>query len=249
MKRTLEVCVDSLASAQAAIRGGANRLEVCSALAIGGLTPGAGLLSQLRQESRIEARCMIRPRAGDFLYAPQELELMAMEIGLLKAAGADGFVFGCLTADGDLDMEAMGALMEAAQGLPVTLHRAIDVSRDPEETYRRAAKLGVASVLTSGAAASCTAGAETIGRLLAIQQSIDGPELIIGAGVSAPVMEALLDRFPTASAFHMSGKVELESRMRFRRAGVPMGIPGLDEWHIQQTDQAAIAAARQVLDR
>ena len=123
MAGILEVCVDSLASAQAAIAGGADRLELCSALAVGGLTPYAELLQQIRAQSRIKIRCLIRPRAGDFLYTKDEILLMAAQIGNLKRLGADGFVIGCLTADGELDTAAMQPLLKAAEGTGLTLHR------------------------------------------------------------------------------------------------------------------------------
>lgn len=240
----LEICVDSLASARAAIAGGADRLELCSALLAGGLTPYEGLLRQIRAESDIPIRCLMRPRPGDFLYTPEEQELMRLQILQLKNAGADGFVIGCLTAQGDLDKEAMAPLVEACSGCGITLHRCIDVSREPLETCRQAGAMGMDTVLTSGAAASCTQGQELIARMIAM----NGPEILIGAGVNAQVIRHFRQAVPGAAAFHMSGKTELESRMRFRREGVPMGLPGLDEWHIQQTSQEAVAAARKALD-
>ncbi len=245
MNRILEVCVDSLASARAAIRGGADRLELCSALAIGGLTPYTELLEQIREESDIPVRCLMRPRAGDFLYEKEEIDQMTRQIRRLKAAGASGFVIGCLTPDGKLDAQAMKPLLEAAEGAGLTLHRCIDVSRDPEETYLEAGRLGIDTVLTSGGAGNCVSGAETIGKLLALP----GPQVLIGAGVNASVIEQFRSRFPAACAFHMSGKTEIESGMVFRRAGIPMGIPGFDEWHIQKTGEAAIRAARMALDK
>ena len=243
----LEVCIDSLASARAAIAGGADRLELCGALALGGLTPYTQLLRQIRQESTIAIRCLMRPRAGDFLYTPEEIQLMADQIRELKAAGADGFVIGCLTAEGDLDKDAMKPLIEAAEGAGLTLHRCIDVSRDPIQTYLDTRDLGIDTVLTSGAKGNCLAGLDTIEKLLALRDLENGPEILIGAGVKAPVIETILARCPSAKAFHMSGKVDLESGMRFRREDVPMGIPGLDEWHIQQTSEEAVRAARNVL--
>lgn len=244
----LEVCVDSLASARAAIRGGADRLELCSALAIGGLTPYAELLRQIRRESDIPIRCLMRPRAGDFLYAPEEIAMMAAQIEALRALGADGFVIGCLDAKGDLDSEAMKPLLQAARGAGLTLHRCIDVSRDPCETYLEAAALGFDTVLTSGAAGSCVLGMDTIGKLLSLRDHRGGPEVLIGAGVNARVIAAFRERFPQARAFHMSGKTDIQSAMEFRREGVPMGIPGLDEWHIPTTSAQAIHAARLALD-
>ena len=248
MTKILEITVDSLLSARAAIAGGADRLELCSALSIGGLTPYTALLRQIRQESDIPIRCLIRVRAGDFLYSADEIRLMADQIEELRLAGADGFVFGSLDAAGNLDTRAMGPLLKAAEGTGITLHRCIDVSRDPEETYLAAGAVGMDTVLTSGAAASCTAGIETIGRLLEHRESHGGPEVLIGSGVNASVITAFRTRFPQACAFHMSGKTDLESGMRFRREGVPMGLPGLDEWHIPQTDVRAVRAARAALD-
>lgn len=246
MNRILEVCVDSLDSARAAVRGGADRLELCSALAIGGLTPYTALLEQIRQESDIPVRCLMRPRAGDFLYTKEEILQMARQIEVLRRAGADGFVIGCLTPDGDLDADAMALLLAAAEGAGVTLHRCIDVSRDLVSTFQKAGSLGIDTILTSGGAPNCLSGMETIGKLLSLRNQ-GGPEVLIGAGVSASVIEKFRARFPDAGAFHMSGKTEIESGMRFRREGIPMGIPGFDEWHIQQTSEAAVRAAKKVL--
>lgn len=173
---------------------------------------------------------------------------MALQIEELKTSGASGFVIGCLTPEGRLDETAMAPLICAAAGSGLTLHRAIDVSADPEETYLAAGALGIDTVLTSGCAASCTAGKETIGKLLSLRDRGAGPEVLIGAGVNAKVITDFRQAYPQARAFHMSGKTELESGMVFRRTGVPMGLPGLDEWHIQQTDPLAVAAARAALD-
>ena len=247
MSRILEVCVDSYASAMAAIAGGADRLELCSALSVGGLTPSAALLRQLRRESNIPIRCLIRPRGGDFLYNPEEIEQMTMEMKVLRDAGADGFVIGCLTADGELDGNAMEPLLKEASGLGLTLHRCIDVSRNLEETYRQAAQLGFDTVLTSGGAGKCLDGMKTVGRLLVIRDTESGPEVLIGAGVNAGVIAAFREKFPQSRAFHMSGKTEIESGMCFRREGVPMGLPGLDEWHIPVTSEEAIREARRIL--
>lgn len=248
MNKILEVCVDSLASARAAIAGGADRLELCSALIAGGLTPYAELLRQLRAESDIPVRCLMRPRAGDFLYTPEELAMMINQIGMLAEAGADGFVIGCLTAEGELDMDAMKPLVACCGGRGVTLHRCIDVSRDLEKTYLEAAELSIDTVLTSGAAASCREGRENIEKLLNLRDQTGGPEVLVGAGVNARLIREFRQGMPGVRAFHMSGKKEVESAMAFRRMGVPMGLPGLDEWHIPQTDAEAVRAARAALD-
>lgn len=248
MSKILEVCVDSLASARAAAEGGADRLELCSALAVGGLSPYPELLRQIKQVCRLPVRCLMRPRAGDFLYTREEIDLLCDQMETLRKAGTDGFVVGALTPEGTLDLPAMERLLAACGGLPVTLHRCIDVARDLEEVYSAAAQLGIDTVLTSGGAAACLDGAEQLERLLALRDANHGPEVLIGAGVNARVIGTLRQRLPGARAFHMSGKMLVESGMQFRREGVPMGLPGLDEWHIQQTDAQAVRAARNVLD-
>ena len=248
MAKVLEICADSLMSARAAVSGGADRIELCSALTMGGLTPYDMLLGQIREESDIPVRCLMRPRAGDFLYTREEILLMGRQMEQLSAAGADGFVIGCLTAEGDLDQQAMEYLIGCAGGKGLTLHRCIDVSRDPEKTYLDAMELGIDTVLTSGCASGCLGGLEVIRRLLDLRDSRQGPEVLIGAGVKAPVIRQIRQTLPQARAFHMSGKTEIPSGMIFRREGVPMGAPGLDEWHIQVTGESAVRQAREAMD-
>ena len=234
---------------EAAVAGGADRLELCSALTVGGLTPYAELLKQIRAESNITIRCLMRPRGGDFLYTEEEIRMMAAQIETLRNLGADGFVLGCLTAEGELDGKAMEPMLEAAKGTGLTLHRCIDVSRAPLKTYLDAKALGIDTVLTSGAAAGSLQGMETIGRLLQLRDECHGPEVLIGAGVNARTIAAFKATYPGARAFHMSGKADVESGMRFRREGVSMGLPGLDEWHVPQTSEQHIRAARMELDK
>ena len=212
--------MDSFASAMAAIRGGADRLELCTCLLVGGLTPDVALLRQIREVSDIPVRCLMRPRFGDFLYTEEEIRLMERQVHSLKEAGASGFVIGCLTPEGELDREPMKRLIGAAGGLGLTLHRAIDVSRDAVRTAETAAELGIDTILTSGQASDCWTGRECLGRLLS--------------------------RYPLR-AFHMSGKVTLDSAMRYRRPGVPMGLPGLDEFSVWQTDEGKIRQAAEVI--
>lgn len=245
--RILEICVDSLKSAKAAIDGGADRLELCSALVVGGLTPYEELLKSIRSISDIPIRCLMRPRGGDFLYEESEIDMMVSQIKSLKASGADGFVIGCLNKDGYLDMKNTQKLVDAAEGASLTLHRCIDVSADIEKTYIDAKSLGIDTVLTSGGESSCKKGMDIIGRLLELREEINGPEILIGAGVNGEVIKEFLTKYPKANAFHMSGKTEIESGMIYRKKGVPMGLPGLDEWHLQVTDEEAVSAAKKIL--
>lgn len=239
----LEVCVDSFDSAMAAIQGGANRLELCSCLMAGGLTPEVELLEQIRSKSDIAIRCLMRPRAGDFLYTREEIQRMERQIGRLRDAGADGFVIGCLTPDGDLDVDAMKPLITAAGDAGLTLHRAFDVSRDWRETARRAVDCGIDTILTSGQAADCWTGRQCLLDLVALGLPIT---VMPGSGVNAKMIHSLLELYPF-KAFHMSGKTVVDNGMRFRREGVPMGLPGLDEFSLWLTDAEKVREAVAVL--
>ena len=253
MKPVLEVCVDSTASALAAKRGGADRLELCADLLIGGTTPSLALLRQVKTETGLPVRALLRPRFGDFCYDCWELAQMVQSAAELVQAGADGIVTGVLTPDGRLDAQAMrpiyAAVSEAAAkaGRPValTLHRAFDVCADPFAALEAARSLGVCTILTSGQAASAPAGAELLGWL--VKQAGDSVEILVGAGVSAENIPALAAR-TGARAFHLSGKQVMDSRMTFRREGMPMGLPGFSELEVWQTSEEKVRAARKALD-
>ena len=253
MKPVLEVCVDSTASALAAKRGGADRLELCADLIIGGTTPSLVLLRQVKTETGLPVRALLRPRFGDFCYDRWELAQMVQSAAELVQAGADGIVTGVLTPDGRLDAQAMrpiyAAVSEAAAkaGRPValTLHRAFDVCAAPFAALEAARSLGVCTILTSGQAASAPAGAKLLGRL--VKQAGGSVEILVGAGVSAENIPALAAR-TGARAFHPSGKQVTDSRMTFRREGVPMGLPGFSEFEVWQTSEEKVRAARKALD-
>ena len=176
MKKILEVCVDSLASAKAAIAGGADRLELCSALAVGGLSPYGELLEQIKATCPLPVRCLMRPRPGDFLYTEDEIELMCAQIRHLRAAGADGFVLGALTPEGALDSRAMEQLLNACGDKPVTLHRCIDVAADPARVYRTAAGAGTGhGAHQRRGGVPVREGKATLASLLALREELNGP--------------------------------------------------------------------------
>ena len=253
MHPVLEVCVDSTASALAAKRGGADRLELCADLIIGGTTPSLALLRQVKAETGLPVRALLRPRFGDFCYDRWELAQMTQSAAELVKAGADGIVTGVLTPEGQLDVEAMRLIYAAAcdaaakAGRPaaLTLHRAFDVCADPFAALEAARSLGVCTILTSGQAASAPAGAELLGQL--VQRAGESLEILVGAGVSAENIPALAAK-TGARAFHLSGKQVMDSRMTFRREGVPMGLPGFSEFEVWQTSEEKIHAARRALD-
>lgn len=247
MNSLLEVCVDSYASAMAAIRGGADRLELCSSLPLGGLTPSPALLKQIKAETDIPINCLIRSRAGDFLYSQKEISLMSMEIEILRDYGADGFVIGALTDEGHLDRDALKQLIFSAKDRKITLNRCFDVSVDLMESFFIAQELSVDTILTSGGSISCVQGMSMLKRLINKRQKSTDPIIMIGAGVNAEAVKLIRSEIPAANTFHMSGKMLLESRMKFRKIDVPMGTKEFDEWHIIQTDENAVRAVKEIL--
>lgn len=253
MCSVLEVCVDSTASALAAKRGGADRLELCADLIVGGTTPSLTLVQQVKAETGLPVRALLRPRFGDFCYDSYELAQMEQLAAELVEAGADGIVTGVLTPEGALDAGAMQPIYAAARkaaekaGRPVacTLHRAFDVCADPFAALETARSMGLCTILTSGQAASAPQGAALLRQLT--ERAGKDVEILAGAGVSAqniPVLAAQTG----VRAFHLSGKQVLQSRMTFRHEGVPMGLPGFSEFEVWQTSEANIRAARQALD-
>lgn len=237
----LEVCVDSVESAVAAEEGGADRLELCSSLVIGGVSPTVALCEAVRRRVALPMRAMVRPRFGDFLYTDAEKETMLAEASAWRALGVEGVVSGALLPDGRLDSSFLKELVAASSGMRLTLHRAFDVCADPFEALEEAIVLGFDTILTSGQKSSCRLGAALIGELR--RRAAGRIEILVGAGVDA---DAIRELRPVTGcrSFHMSGKVTLESGMKFRREGVPMGIPGMDEYSVWRTDAGRIRAAQ-----
>lgn len=245
MKRILEVCVDSVESAVIAAKGGADRLEVCSNLVIGGTTPGVSMFRQIRKACDIALHVLIRPRFGDFLYTDAEFLAIEEDIGLFRSLGADGVVAGCLLPDGNLDKERMKRLRQEASGMRLTLHRAFDVCKDPFRALEEAVLLGADTILTSGRSETCVKGKGLINDLIL---KADGRiEILVGGGVDAAVIRALSEEINAAS-FHMSGKKTLGSEMVYRNDKVHMGLPGLSEFEVYRTDLEKIKEAKSALD-
>lgn len=189
---------------------------------------------------------MIRPRFGDFCYTDHEFEIIRNEVpGCSRKLGAEGVVIGNLRPDGTLNMEEMEQLMDAAGDMSVTLHRAFDVCRDPYETFEQAKRLGISTILTSGQKNSCLAGKELLRELVSMEN--DEITIQIGSGVDAAAIREL-QPYTGAHAFHMTGKVVLESTMQYRKEGVNMGLPSLSEFEIFRTDTEKIREARKVLE-
>ncbi|MCY4147606.1 MAG: copper homeostasis protein CutC [Chloroflexi bacterium] len=241
MAYTFEVAVDSLDSALAAQACGAQRIELCADLPSGGLTASPGLLELVCQRLHIPVAALIRPRRGDFLYSDAEISVMRRDIEFARQAGASAVVIGCLTADGSVDCERTGQLIEAAQPLPAVFHRAFDMCRDPFPALETLAGLGIARLLTSGQAASAEGGAPLIAQLA--QRAAGRLTIMPGGGIHAENIRRIAQT-TGAREFHFSGRRQLQSRMMYRNPQLSLGN-GDDyaRWEASATRIRAIISA------
>ena len=205
-KYLLEISVETVERAVAAERGGADRIELCAELTVGGLTPSRELLRSVRENVRIPVFSMIRPRAGDFAYSADEFAEMRRAIASAKEAGMDGVALGVLHADRNVDVERTRELVTLARPLPVTFHRAFDECPDLHVALEDVIRAGAARILTSGGAASAWGGAETLAKLIAAA----GNRMVIvpGAGIHAGNI-AEVARQTDAREFHSGLSTEL----------------------------------------
>ncbi|HVV08809.1 copper homeostasis protein CutC [Amycolatopsis sp.] len=167
MRLRIELSTDTVEGAVAADALGADRIELCSAGALGGLTPGPGLLRAVPARCSVPVHVLIRPRDGGFVYAPSEVDAMLTDVAAAVDAGAAGVVVGALTSQGSLDASVLGELRAAAEGLEVTCHRAVDTCRDPVAAVETLATLGFHRVLSSGGATRAEDGAPVLARMVA----------------------------------------------------------------------------------
>lgn len=246
MSYVLEACVDSVESAMEAVKGGANRLELCGDLIIGGTTPNINLFKLIKEKTDVKINVLIRPRYGDFCYTQDEFEIIKRDIKMFKEAGANGVVIGILKPDGALDLERMGELMALAEGMHVTLHRAFDVCKNPFEALEEAKNLGIKSILTSGQKNKCTEGIELLKEL--VEKSEDKIEILIGSGINSKNVQQVVS-YTKSLAVHTSGKINVESHMKYRKEDISMGFPILSEYVILRTDSEEILRIREILEK
>jgi copper homeostasis protein len=162
----VEACIDSIASAEAAERGGARRLELCGALYDGGITPSAGMIGLVRERVAVPLFVIVRPRGGGFVYTEDEILVILRDIAIARELGVDGIVVGALARRGGVDVTRICAMVHAAAPLPVTFHRAVDLVADQRRALDDLAHAGVQRVLTSGGAMTAIAGADRIRELV-----------------------------------------------------------------------------------
>ena len=241
-KSKIEICANSVESAVKAQEGGAYRVELCAGIPEGGTITPFGemrMARQLLQQTKLHV--IIRPRGGDFLYSPLEQEIMLHDIKVARQLGADGVVFGCLTAEGDVDMDAMKKLMNAVGDMNVTFHRAFDMCKDPKKALEQIIELGCTRILTSGQEANAVKGIPLLKELV---EQADGRIIIMpGCGVNPNNIRQIAEE-TGASEFHFSGRSSYESEMIFRNPKVSMGgTVKIEEYQRDITNPEIVKAA------
>ncbi len=209
----LEICANSISSALAAQEGGADRIELCDNMADGGTTPSYGTIKEARRQLDIQVYPIIRPRGGDFLYNEAEFESMIQDILICKELGCDGVVIGLLNADGTVDATRSKRLIEAAQPMGITYHRAFDRCRDPFQALETIIELGCERILTSGQEPTAPEGTTLIAEL--IDKAAERIIIMPGSGVRVNNIACLV-RETGAKEFHSTAKTTLQSKMEFK---------------------------------
>jgi copper homeostasis protein len=218
---TVEICADSVESALAAQSGGAHRIELCSNLLEGGVTPSAGLISTVRHKLDIDLYVMIRPRGGDFCYTAEEVETMEKDVLMAKQLGASGVVLGILQKNGDIDIARTRCVIEMARPLKTTFHRAFDMSRELSKSLEDVIETGADRVLTSGGEQKVEDGLPTIAKL--VQRADRHLSIMVGGGITPSNVHRIIEATGVRE-IHASVRVHIPSPMRYRNEKISMGF-------------------------
>ncbi|CAL1694419.1 unnamed protein product [Somion occarium] len=264
----IEVCIDSVESAIAAVNGGANRLELCANIGLGGgTTPSLGLFTAVqRAVPSVPIMIMIRSRTGDFLYTEHELDVMIEDIRVFKAADAHGVVLGVLTADGDIDVPHTTRLVNEGLPLEVCFHRAFDMTRDticddegnyisPKSLEQIASIPGITGILTSGHQKTAPEASLAIRGLLQHASTLNREReipltILPGSGINPTTVCPLLKELLPIGLreIHLSAGNWVPTEMRYRRNGMGMGVGGEGEWGIWKTKEEKVREVRAIVD-
>jgi copper homeostasis protein len=237
---TFEVCVDSVEAAIAAEQGGADRVELCSDLIEGGCTPTSGTLKVAREALRIGIMAMVRPRGGDFCYSDVEFLVMREDLAAARELGANGIVLGLLNPDGTIDRDRTRELVALARPLPVTFHRAFDMTRDPFQALDTLIELGVERVLTSGQEPSVIEGLDLIAEL--VKRAAGRIIVMPGGGITDRNVSRVVAEAGVRE-LHFASLEPREGRMRFRNSRVFMGGTLRPPEYVQEVTRAEAVAA------
>jgi Uncharacterized protein involved in copper resistance len=227
-----EICANSLESCLAAQQGGAQRVELCAGISEGGTTPSLGEIVITRNLLDIKLHVIIRPRGGDFLYSQDEKEIMLADIVMARKARVDGLVFGCLNKDGEIDIEFTKELIDTAEGLPITFHRAFDQCRDPFKALEQLIELGCNRILTSGQQPTAEQGIPLLKKL--IKQANNRIIIIPGSGINENNIRLIAEE-TGAKELHFSAREPRKSEMHYYNPNIYMGTSPQDEYTLNVT--------------
>ncbi len=235
---TVEIAVFSLEAAIAAFNAGAHRIELCSAPAEGGLTPSAATMRLARKYIKIPIHVMIRPREGDFCYSEKEFEAMLLDVAAAKIVGMEGIVAGILNPDGTVDEKRMAILVDAAEPMNVTFHRAFDMTKDQDAALEAIIYAGCARILTSGGQQTAPEGIEKLAHLVKIAG--DRISIMPGSGVNSSNVKNIADS-TNAKEIHLSARTFVPGKMKFKQPLVTMGgIVTIPDYELQMPEEKSI---------
>ena len=232
----VEVCAASLDSALIAERAGADRIELCSELGVGGITPSAGLFKKVKAQTSLAAHVLIRPRSGDFTYTEAEFEVILADIATFKSLGADGIVCGVLHKDHRLDVGRTEKLLEASEGLSFTFHRAFDWIPNPLSTFQILQDMGVNTLLSSGKESNALAGLPLLKEIL---QNSSTTMVMPGAGIKPDNVRQFIEA--GFKAVHLSGSQMHVNSTKHKGISL-MGTELLSETRIATADYEILRA-------
>jgi copper homeostasis protein len=220
MNRIVEICVQGIESALASSEGGADRIELCEDLAVGGVTPSAGTMAVACRQLALPVHVLIRPRGGDFVYSKAEFDVIQHDVETAKALGAAGVVIGILQSDGTIDRRRLARLVEISRPLAVTFHRAFDDVANPLEALDALIDLGIERVLTSGGKVKAVDGLSRLAELS--ERSADRIAIMAGGRIIGPDIPALLGI--GLKEIHIGSAVYSDGRVVSEKVSSMMGI-------------------------
>lgn len=241
----IEVCVDSVASAIAAERGGAQRIELCSDLLEGGVTPSLGLLGVVRSKVSIAVHLIIRPRPGDFCYSEAEFDSMQRDIEVAKSEGADGVVLGILEREGTVDVTRTRELVELARPLSATFHRAFDMSSDLLRALNDVCATGADRLLTSGGEQECLQGVETVARL--VKDACGRITIMAGGRIGIQNAPVIIER-TGVSEIHVGLATPVKSPMLHQNPRLSLGKAQGREYQQTEVLEESVRKLRRAID-
>lgn len=223
----LEICVDAVDSALAAQHGGAQRIELCSNLLEGGVTPSAGLISTVRRKVSLHLQVMVRARGGDFCYSDDEFQTMKQDVLTAKSLHADGIVLGLLNPDATIDVPRTRELIELSKPLPVTFHRAFDVAANLHQALEDVVSTGAKRILTSGGQPSAKEGAQSLAQL--VQASAGRITILAGGGINDTNVREIVEKSGVHEVHAGLRSIISGSMMTQSNKKISPGVTGMDE--------------------